>query len=89
MDLTKAVPITEEDILSKAHIRGNEFQTLKGKDHIVVKKFRSFIRKYNHAKQNPTLSSSQAILRFSSLQYFEHYLENTYQRSKTRKKAKE
>lgn len=88
IDLTKAVPITEDDILSKAQIRENEFQALKGKDYIVVKKFQSFIQKYNHAKQNPNLISSKSILRFSSLQYFEKYLENTYRQPKVKEKSK-
>lgn len=39
-------------------------------------------------KQNPDLTSSKAILRFSSLQYFEKYLENTHQQPKVKEKSK-
>ena len=76
LDLTKAVPISKEDIAynQTPWIRQHDFDALKGKDWLIEKELIRFIKKYLKAKENPHIKRHQFILRYSTLQYFEDKL---------------
>ena len=54
--------------------RQNEFNALKGKEHIVQMKLVQYIRTYKKAKERMDVSRNKIICQYSTLQYFEKYI---------------
>lgn len=54
--------------------RQNEFNALKGKEHIVQMKLVQYIRTYKKAKERMDVPRNKIICQYSTLQYFEKYI---------------
>ena len=76
LDLSKAVVIEDKKYISKKDpiIRQNEFNELKGKDHIVYKKMKKYIDIYVKAYTNQHIERNKKICKYSALQYFHEYI---------------
>lgn len=78
IDFSKAVVITDRDRyldhLNKPFIRQNEFDSLRGKEHIIEQKMIKYIRDYKMAKANLSIARNRMLVMCSTLQYFEEYL---------------
>ena len=78
VDFSKSVVISKpDDYIDKTttpHIRPNEFNALRGKEHVIQEKLKKYIADYKKAKERPDLERNRMILRYSTLQYFEKYL---------------
>ncbi|MDD3362421.1 MAG: hypothetical protein PHW34_12180 [Hespellia sp.] len=78
VDFSKAVVITDEkyiDITRNPHLRQNEFDALRGKDYKIKQKMEKYIGKYKKAKKNPSNPINRMLCQYSTLQYFEEYLD--------------
>lgn len=78
LDFSKAVVLTGEkdvDLTRAPHIRPNEFDALRGKDYEIKQGLLRYIRAYRKAKQRLDVPRNALLCRFSTLQYFEPYLE--------------
>ena len=62
------------DHIHKPQIRQNEFNSLKGKEHIVYNKMTAYIKRYKKAKKNQQIKQNKQLCEYSTLQYFEKYL---------------
>ena len=75
VDFSKAVIITNTseyiDTSRKPHIRQNEFDSLRGKDHQIKEKMKHYIEQYKKAKTRPDIPRNKKLLQCSTLQYFE------------------
>ena len=77
VDFSKAVVISKPDDYidtTTPHIRQNEFDALRGKEHVIKNKLKKYISDYKKAKENPDLWRNKMLLKYSTLQYFEEYL---------------
>jgi protein AbiQ len=74
LDFSKAVIIMNKpqyiDNSTTPTIRQNEFNSLKGKDHIVKIKMESYLNKYIKAYNNQRILRNKMFCSFSTLQYF-------------------
>ena len=78
LDFSKSVVVAKEsyiDGMRKPYIRQNEFDALRGKEYQVKQKLLQFIKVYKKAKKRLDVPRNQRICRYSTLQYFESYLE--------------
>lgn len=79
IDFSKAVVIERPgEYISAAipHMRPNEFDELKKINaYTVEQKLQHFIKVYKKAKLHPELPRNKSILKYSTLQYFEKYIE--------------
>ncbi|MCL2704482.1 MAG: hypothetical protein FWE91_12915 [Defluviitaleaceae bacterium] len=78
LDFTKAVVIKDEKYINKTtvpHIRQNEFNSLRGKEYIIKQKMLKHIAEYKKAKSELHIERNQFICSFSTMQYFEKYIE--------------
>lgn len=79
IDFTKAVVIENpEQYISptRPYIRPEEFKVLKTIDSFrVSKKMKQYIKDYKKAKQNQSIPRNKLLVQFSTLQYFENYLD--------------
>ena len=74
IDYSKAVIIEDMNYIdndTKVFLRQEEFNKLRGKEHIIQKQFRNYIELYKKAKSDLTIPYRNEILKFSTLQYFE------------------
>lgn len=78
VDFSKAVVIADPynyiDKTTSPYIRPNEFNALRGKEHIIQEKLKKYIDSYKKAKKRPDLARNKMLLTYSTLQYFEEYL---------------
>jgi len=77
VDLSKAVVISDEryiDKIREPHLRQNEFNALRGKDFKIKQKMQKYIEQYKQARMDPEKPINKMLLRYSTLQYFEEYL---------------
>ena len=78
VDFSKAVVISKPDVYidqaKKPRIRPDEFESLRGKDHIIKQRMLKYIADYKKAKANPDVPRNALLLRYSTLQYFEEYI---------------
>lgn len=63
------------DASSTPHIRQDEFDALKGKDHLVRRGLEKYLSEYKKAKHNMSIPRNRTLVEKSSLQYFEEYLD--------------
>jgi len=74
LDLSKTVIINDKskyiDHTNKPHIRQNEFDALRGKDHYVKQKLETYINKYIKALNKRNLPANDMLCKYSTLQYF-------------------
>lgn len=74
LDLSKAVIINDRnkyiDNTRKPHIRQNEFDSLRGKEHYVKQKLETYINKYIKALSKRDLPDNDLLCEYSTLQYF-------------------
>ena len=78
VDFSKAVVITDEkyiDLARSPYLRQKEFNALRGKDYRIKQKMKKYIEQYKKAKKDQTKSVNIVLCKFSTLQYFEEYLE--------------
>jgi len=75
LDFSKTVIIKDRalyiDKLTKPHIRQDEFNALRGKERIIETRLRKYIRDYNESKRLLHIPRHSALVRYSTLQYFE------------------
>lgn len=78
MDFTKAVVIERPAEYISAvppYMRPNEFDELKKiNPYTVEQKLKTFVNVYKRAKVHPEIPRNQSILAYSTLQYFEEYI---------------
>lgn len=76
VDFTKAVLLRKKSYISdvRPHIRQNEFDALRGKEHLVAQKMEQYIRTYKKAKSRIDVPRNKLICEYSTLQYFEDYI---------------
>jgi protein AbiQ len=78
LDFSKAVIIIDSqkyiDNLRQPIIRQNEFDTLRGKEHIIETSLMKYVTKYKDAKNNLHISRNSLLVKCSTLQYFEKYI---------------
>jgi protein AbiQ len=77
LDFSKAVVVVDEkyiDTSRKPFIRPNEFDSLRGKEYIVMQKMIKHIQQYKRAKQNQEIDRNKILCKFSTMQYFEDYI---------------
>ena len=78
IDYTKAIVITnKEKYIDKGrhpHIRDNEFDALRGKEYQVIQGMKKYIEKYKKAKRRMDIDRNKQLVAFSTLQYFEKYI---------------
>lgn len=76
LDFTKAVVIcSTEDISGDSPtVDRKEWDIVRRFENKIFYGFRSYIRQYRRAKSHPDNPRSEAILKYSTLQYFEEYL---------------
>jgi protein AbiQ len=72
IDYSKAVLLKPQyiDENRKPYLRPQEFDYLKGKDHLVVQGFIRYIKQYRRARQQHGQPHNARICRYSTLQYF-------------------
>lgn len=78
VDFSKAVIILREeyiDTTASPFIRPNEFDSLRGKEYIIKQRMIKYIRKYKEAKLDTKNQRNKNLCAFSTLQYFEEYIE--------------
>ena len=79
VDFSKAVVISDEDTqldhVRSPYIRPDEFKALLGKEYELEKGMLKYIRTYKKASVRRDVSRNDLLCRFSTLQYFEEYLE--------------
>ena len=78
LDFSKSVVIVEDKYISKIripYIRPIEFNALRGKEHIVKQKLIKHIYDYKKAKSNQSVERNRLLCQFSTMQYFEEYIE--------------
>lgn len=79
IDFSKAVVISDRknyiDMSTKPYIRPSEFRALKGKEFVIEQRLKKYIKKYDKAKKRPDLERNRKLLKYSTLQYFEDYVE--------------
>jgi len=78
LDFSKSVIITDEKYINKLlkpHIRQNEFDSLRGKEYIVKQKLLKYISDYKKAKEKMHIIRNKLLCQYSTLQYFEKYIE--------------
>lgn len=78
LDFSKTVVLAKEsyiDRIKKPHIRPLEFDALRGKEYLIQQKLLKFIRTYQKAKLRLDVPRNQRLCAYSTLQYFEEYLE--------------
>lgn len=74
IDYSKAVIIDNANYIdndTKVFLRQDEFNKLRGKEHIIQKQFRNYIELYKKAKSDLSFPYRYEILNYSTLQYFE------------------
>lgn len=77
LDFTKTVVIERNYYIDRTrvpHIRPNEFNALRGKEHIIKEKLKQYIRTYKKAKERYDVPRNRLLCNFSTLQYFEEYI---------------
>ncbi|MDY2883718.1 MAG: hypothetical protein SOT71_13795 [Romboutsia timonensis] len=76
LDLSKAVVIEDVTYISEqdAQIRQNEFNELKGKEHILYTKLKSYMNTYLKAYARQDIKRNRELCQFSTLQYFHKYI---------------
>lgn len=74
LDYSKAVIVSDKaryvDNSRSPHIRQEEFDALRGKEHLVELKMRQYIRQYKRALNAPHAEHTSDLLQYSTLQYF-------------------
>lgn len=73
VDYSKAIVLKKPeyvDQIRKPFIRPNEFDTLRGKEHIIEMGMQKYLRAFRKALQSPDVPRNALLLRFSALQYF-------------------
>jgi protein AbiQ len=79
LDFSKAVVITDDRYIDKSrqpYIRQNEFDSLRGKEYIVKQKLLKYIAAYKDAESKPHIARKRRLRQFSTMQYFEEYIED-------------
>jgi hypothetical protein len=78
LDLSKTIVITNSseyiDVTRKPVIRQQEFDSLRGKEHLIKTSLIKYIAKYKLAKSNIHISRNRILIQYSALQYFEEYI---------------
>lgn len=78
IDFSKAVIILKDEYIDSSiapHIRQNEFDSLRGKEFIIKRRMIKYVHEYKEAKCDTKNPRSQNLCAFSTLQYFECYIE--------------
>lgn len=77
-DLSKSIVITNKvryiDDTNKAHIRQNEFNALRGKEHIISERLKQYIKIYTNALEKQHLPDKRLLCQYTTLQYFHQEL---------------
>ena len=79
LDFSKAVVIVDEKYINATqapYIRQNEFDSLRGKEYIIKQNLIKHINNYKMAKKMLHIKRNELLCGFSTMQYFEEYIEN-------------
>ncbi|MBR0380862.1 MAG: hypothetical protein IJH71_00280 [Eubacterium sp.] len=73
LDYTKAVVIEDQSYISpdKPWIDSKEWNIIKKNENKIFYQFRKYVRQYKRALKHPDNPRSKALLKYSSLQYFD------------------
>ena len=77
LDFSKAVIINQPIYVDKTRtpkIRQNEFDALRGKEHVIKQRMAQYIREYTKAKARLDIPRNRTLCQYSTLQYFEPYI---------------
>lgn len=77
LDFSKTVVLHKAEYVDKSntpHIRKNEFEALRGKEHIVKQQLQRYIHNYKRAKKRLDVPRNHTLCAYSTLQYFEKYI---------------
>lgn len=78
LDLSKALVITDKnkyiDTTTQPHIRQNEFDALRGKEHFIKQKLEHYVNIYTKALRKRYLTDKALLCKYSTLQYFHEEL---------------
>lgn len=77
LDFSKAVVVLKDEYIDKTkkpHIRQNEYDVLRGKEHLIQQKLQQYINTYKKAKRRIDVPRNRALCQYSTLQYFEEYI---------------
>lgn len=77
LDFSKAVAVLKRsyiDMTKIPHIRQEEFDYLRGKEHLIYQKMSQYINTYKKARQRIDVPRNNRICQYSTLQYFEKYI---------------
>ena len=58
------------------YIRKEEFEALRGKEYLIKTKLIKYIKKYKKALQKRHIKANDDLCKYSTLQYFEDYINN-------------
>lgn len=78
LDFTKTVVVTKDTYILhgvKPQIRQKEFDALRGQEYRVKEELRRYIRQYKKAKKRLDVPRNRQLCQYSTLQYFEEYLD--------------
>lgn len=78
LDFTKTVVVTRDTYILRGvdpQIRQKEFDALRGQEYRIKEELRRYIRQYKKAKKRLDVPRNQLLCRYSTLQYFEEYLD--------------
>lgn len=74
VDFSKVVVLKEDwyiDETQNPRIRQNEYDALRGTEHILSRELKRYIKRYKRAKRNMSTPLDRKIVQYSTLQYFE------------------
>ena len=78
IDFSKAVLITDEqkyiDRSQTPRIRQHEYNAMKGKEKVIERGMVKYLAAYRKARTNPTAAHNSALLKYSTLKYFDSNL---------------
>lgn len=80
LDYTKAIPLIDpsfaavDDVNRPVRIRQKDFDSLKGKEHIIRNGLIRYLKLYRKARLHAENKNYAKILKFSTLQYFDSYI---------------
>ena len=77
LDFSKTVVLSKRsyiDSTTRPYIRQNEFDALRGKEHLIKQKLLQYIATYKKAKKRLDVPRNQTICEYSTLKYFEKYI---------------
>ena len=77
LDFSKTVVLSKReyvDVSNAPHIRPNEYDALRGQEHLIKQRLLQYINTYKKARKRLDVERNRRICEYSTLQYFETYI---------------